>query len=249
MKINNKEFLNPQQQLYENTKDIENLKTKIIEWYNTQEDLSNNATYIARTYTNVPDDVSTGFLVDAYAHLYKITGGDDTTLLLEFYSTLGQYTIVEGGGGSSTPQIYYHNIHYYHPNPNGDDSGDISCSFVLPSVESTPFTYNDMIDCIKYYLAPAWDPEASLWPNKTITASGYSFGFDIDENPVLSPAECIVLKKVGADSIVCCCVGGSSPMKLINSTYDDVDDENNEITFNCVIDTVLSGLYNFPQPI
>lgn len=245
MKINNKEFLNPQQQLYENTKDIENLKTKIIEWYNTQEDLSNNATYIARTYTNVPDNVSSGFLVDGYAHLYKITGGDNTTLLLEFYSTLGQYTLVDIGGGSSTPQIYYHQINYkdiYEHNEMGNVI--IDCSFIIPSTESTTFTYNDMVDAIKYYLYPAWDDTINTFPTKSISASGMISAYDeFEDREILVPISSIVLQKDGANSVVAIYSGNSS-MPIAHSTFTFLDE-----TYNCVTDTVLSGLYSFPQPI
>lgn len=245
MKINNKEFLNPQQQLYQNTKDIEELKSKVMEWYNTQEDLSNDATYIARTDTDVPDDVSTGFLVDGYAHLYKITGGDDTTLLLEFYSTLGQYTLVEGGGGDSTPQIYYHQINYkdsYEDNEMGELF--IDCSFIIPSVESTEFTYNDMDNAIRYYLYPAWDNTTTILPDKTIAASGViSMYSEIEEREIMVPISSIVLLKDGASSVVAI-FSGNNFIPITHTTFTFRGE-----TFNCVTDTVLSGLYNFPQPI
>lgn len=245
MKINNKEFLNPQQQLYENTKDIEELKTKVMEWYNTQEDLSDDTTYIARTYTNVPDNVSTGFLVDGYAHLYKITGGDDTTLLLEYYSTLGQYTLVEGGGGDSAPQIYYHQINYrddYEDDLRGPIT--IDCSFILPSTESTEFSYSNVDNAVKYYLYPAWDNTETALPDKTISASGVISLYDeANDRDIMIPISSIVLQKDGANSVVAIFSGNNSiPMEHTTFTFRGE-------TYNCVTDTVLNGLYSFPRPI
>ena len=245
MKINNKEFLNPQQQLYQNTKDIEELKSKIMEWYNTQEDLSINATFIDRDDTDVPDDVSTGFLVDGYAHLYKIVGGDDTNLLLEYYSTLGQYTLIDGGGGSSAPQIYYHQINYrdiYTDNQLGDLV--IDCSFIIPSTESTEFNYSNMINAIKYYLYPAWDNDETPFPDKIISASGViALSNENIETEMMVPISSIILQKNGADSVVAIYSGNNS-IPITHTTFEFMDE-----TYNCVTDTVLDGLYSFPRPI
>lgn len=89
MKIDNGEFLGPQKQLYENTKEIERLKQMTGEWWNTQQVLTTSTTSIAISDTNAPTDTQYGFLIDIVGNLFKITAGDGTNLLLEFYSALG----------------------------------------------------------------------------------------------------------------------------------------------------------------
>ena len=245
MKINNKEFLNPQQQLYENTKDIEGLKSKIMEWYNATIELYENTTTVTRSYTNVPNDKNSGFLIDTYGHLYKIVGGDDTTLLVEYYSLLGQYTLVDNGGGSSAPQIYYHNINYKDIyNDAGMGNVTIDCTFIIPSTESTEFTYNDMADAVRYYLYPAWDDTTEAFPAKRISASGVIGLYDeVEDREIMVPIASIILQKDGASSVVAIYSENSS-MPITHSTFTFLDE-----TFNCVTDTVLSGLYSFPRPI
>ena len=88
MKINGFEFLPPQAQIYKNAADIEELKANQFILYKTSEELTSESTYVDRTDTNVPDDVESGYLIDANGLLFKITGGDDTNLLLEYYSIL-----------------------------------------------------------------------------------------------------------------------------------------------------------------
>lgn len=231
-------------QVIQNTRDIKELKSKVMEWYNTQEDLGEIATYIARTDTDVPDNVSTGFLVDGYAHLYKITGGDDTTLLIEYYSTLGQYTLVDGGG-SSAPQIYYHQINYkdmYEDNVMGFIT--IDCSFIIPSTESTEFNYNNVDSAVKYYLYPAWDNTETALPDKTISASGVISLYDeANDRDIVVPISSIVLQKDGANSVVAI-FSGTNSIPMAHTTFTFRDE-----TYNCITDTVLNGLYSFPRPI
>ena len=98
MKINNKEFLNPQQQLYQNTKDIEELKTKVMEWYLSYALLAYTDTSVAREDTNVPLGVKSGFLMTETAMIFRIVGGDDETLLIEYWAAVG-------GHQGSGPQL------------------------------------------------------------------------------------------------------------------------------------------------
>lgn len=98
MKINDKEFLNPQQQLYQNTKDIEELKTKVIEWYLANTLLAYTDTSVARENTNVPEGVKSGFLMTETAMIFRIVGGDDETLLIEYWAAVG-------GHQGSGPQL------------------------------------------------------------------------------------------------------------------------------------------------
>ena len=86
MKIGN----NPQKQLYENTKDIEKLKSLIKEAYRTGDNVELNIASIsvAKSLTNAGADVKDGWLFDSVGSLFKITGGDEDSLLLDFYSSL-----------------------------------------------------------------------------------------------------------------------------------------------------------------
>ena len=81
---------NPQKQLYENTKEIEKLKNAIKEAYRTNNDVILNTASIsvAKSLTNAGADVKDGWLLDSVGSLFKITGGDEDSLLLDFYSSL-----------------------------------------------------------------------------------------------------------------------------------------------------------------
>ena len=87
MKINGFEFLPPQAQIYKNAADIEELKANQFILYKTEEELTNATVTIARADTNA-GDADKGYLIDANGLLFKITGGDDDNLLLEYYSLL-----------------------------------------------------------------------------------------------------------------------------------------------------------------
>lgn len=91
MKINNKEFLNPQQQLYENTKDIEELKKVIKPWYRYEWYASypSQLTQVLIEDTNAPAGTDNGFLMDTNANIYNITGCDDTYLYVEYWASIG----------------------------------------------------------------------------------------------------------------------------------------------------------------
>ena len=88
MKINGKEYLNPQQQLVENTKDIEELKNIIKPEYKTTATLTSSSTSVAIASTNAPEGTTEGWLITEDGLKFKITGGDETNLLLVFYADL-----------------------------------------------------------------------------------------------------------------------------------------------------------------
>ena len=87
MKINGCEYLAPQAQIYKNADDIAELKANQFILYKTDEELTSSSVSISRSDTNV-GDADSGYLIDANGLLFKITGGDDDTLLLEYYSLL-----------------------------------------------------------------------------------------------------------------------------------------------------------------
>lgn len=88
MKINGKEYLSPQEQLFENTKDIEELKQVIKPEYTTSASLTEASVSVALNTTNAPEGTTEGWLLTHDGLKFKITGGDETNLLLVFYANL-----------------------------------------------------------------------------------------------------------------------------------------------------------------
>ena len=86
--INGKHVNSPEQQVWENMKQIEELKKLIKKYYRTTESLTNASITVARNTTNVPEDVTYGWLVDADANLFDITGNNGTTLLIVYYTNV-----------------------------------------------------------------------------------------------------------------------------------------------------------------
>ena len=86
--INGQAVRSPEQQVYKNMKDIEELKSQIEKWYASSVALNNTDTTIARTNTNVPDDVNGGLLIDPNGLMFSIEGGNETTLLIKYYSNI-----------------------------------------------------------------------------------------------------------------------------------------------------------------
>ena len=69
-----------------NTNDIKNLKSIIKSSYKTEKELETTTITIPITDTNAPQDTTSGWLFDSVGHLFSINGGDDTNLLLEYYT-------------------------------------------------------------------------------------------------------------------------------------------------------------------
>ena len=76
------------QQVAQNTIDIEELKDKIKNAYNTQLSLSKTATSVLIMDTTAPAGTKTGFLIDSKGLMFNITGGDTTNLLLNYWADL-----------------------------------------------------------------------------------------------------------------------------------------------------------------
>lgn len=113
MKINNKEFLNPQQQLYENTKDIEKLKADYMPVYSYRGLIdSTTQNTLPRSSTNVPEGVNLGWIMDYTGKLFKITDSSTTTLLIDYYAQ------IKGPKGDTGLGIY--KINYNLPTTPGE---------------------------------------------------------------------------------------------------------------------------------
>lgn len=102
MQIGNKEFLNPQQQLYQNTKDIEEIKAFLngLKWYHCDESMPEEAQTCPIEYTDIPEGtiITEGFLMDTDANIFRITGGDANNLLVTYWATIG-------GSSAGSPQL------------------------------------------------------------------------------------------------------------------------------------------------
>ena len=102
--IDGKTYRNQQEQIYQNTKDIEELKKIIKYLYFTSETLTSSSVSIALTDTNIPSDIKEGYLIDSNGLLFKIDGNDGTTVLLTYYSNFRGPTGQDGQDGV-TPSI------------------------------------------------------------------------------------------------------------------------------------------------
>lgn len=87
MEINGKEYLSPQEQLYENTKDIEKLKQIVKPVYQTTATLTSSSVSVAVSDTNI-GTATEGWLMTNDGLLFKITANDGTTVLLIYYADL-----------------------------------------------------------------------------------------------------------------------------------------------------------------
>ena len=89
MKIYRNDFNTPQMQIEENKKNIELIASIIKDVYRTNEgvELNTSSISVAKSLTNADQDVVDGWLLDSVGSFFKITGGDDYSLLIEFYSS------------------------------------------------------------------------------------------------------------------------------------------------------------------
>jgi len=86
--INGEVYRSPEQQVYENMKNIKELQEKIKDAYKTSEALTSSSVSVAIADTNAPEGTTEGWIMTSDGLLFSITGGDDTNLLLEYYADL-----------------------------------------------------------------------------------------------------------------------------------------------------------------
>ncbi len=99
MEINNNKYNSLPEQVEENMKNISLLAQYLKEAYKTSLTLNTTDVSIAISDTNATTDTTNGWLITIDGKLFKITGGDGTTLLLEYYCTFPK------GEDGSTLQI------------------------------------------------------------------------------------------------------------------------------------------------
>ena len=88
IRIDGKEIRTESEQVWKNMEDIDKLKETIKPEYTTAEALTSSNTSVAIANTNAPSGTKSGWLLTQDGLKFKITGGDDTNLLLEFYANL-----------------------------------------------------------------------------------------------------------------------------------------------------------------
>lgn len=76
------------EQVEENKKNIEILESYIKEVYKSSVDLGDTSVTVAIADTNANADTIDGWLISQDGYLYKITSGDGTNLLIEYYTRL-----------------------------------------------------------------------------------------------------------------------------------------------------------------
>lgn len=77
------------QQVFENKKDIEELKQYIRPYYKCTVALQTTDEFVARADTNVPEDATNGFLVDVNGKMFEvITITDQDNVVIEFWANL-----------------------------------------------------------------------------------------------------------------------------------------------------------------
>ena len=81
--INGKAVRSPEQQVYKNMKDIEELQAKIKPVFLTSEELTSSSVSIATADTNI-GEATEGWLITGNALLFKIDGNDGSTVLLTY---------------------------------------------------------------------------------------------------------------------------------------------------------------------
>ena len=102
MEINRNGLNSLPQQVEENMKNIVKLASYLKEAYNSNIDLGDSAVSIAINDTNANNDTIEGWLISQDGYLYKITGGDGTNLLLEYFTRLKGDTGATGTPGDPT---------------------------------------------------------------------------------------------------------------------------------------------------
>lgn len=90
-----------------NTNDIKNLKSVLKASYKTEKELETTTITLPITDTNAPQGTTCGWLYDSVGHLYSINGGDDTNLLLEYYTSLQGIQGNEGVGIATIENVGY----------------------------------------------------------------------------------------------------------------------------------------------
>ena len=166
--IDGKAVRSPEQQVYKNMKDIKDLQEIIKPEYTTSATLTSSSVSVAIADTNAPEGTTEGWLLTQDGLKFKITGGDETNLLLEFYADLkgpqgesGAELEIDDSGTSATKvwssqkvaselaqagkTYYQHNVFLYATR----SSYKTRIGVTIINNDSTPFTAASLIKYFK----------------------------------------------------------------------------------------------------
>ena len=186
--LNGKPVRSPEQQVYANMKDIEELQKIIKKAYYCDTELNSSSVSITRTNTNANNGEKEGWLFDTVGNLFQITGGDEDNLLLQFY------TCFRGEQGEQGPE-----------GPSGgaeiDDSTTSATKVWSSQKTSQEITSNlaNLVDDSSVSLTKTWSSnkinnlltKTLLWENLTPNASFGETEITLNETLQVGDVVCI----------------------------------------------------------
>lgn len=170
--INGKAVRSPEQQVFKNMEDIAELKGIIKPEYNCSATLTSSSTSVAIASTNAPAGTTEGWLMTQDGLKFKINGGDDTNLLIEYYADLkgpqGEEG-PEGPGGDPTTLIDDNSVSesktwssdkindevanagktYYQHNITAFVTGPLYINMTIINDSNTPLTASSILQWLK----------------------------------------------------------------------------------------------------
>ena len=133
MEIINNKLNSLPQQVEENMENIKLLASYLKEAYKSSDDLTSSSTTCLLVNTNVPDDVTDGWLLSNNGLLFKIVGNNGiSAVLINYYATLRGEQGIQGNDGAQGDRGYsmrYNNSVYV------DSSTDYTFSDTLPILD------------------------------------------------------------------------------------------------------------------
>lgn len=194
--INGKAVRSPEQQVYKNMKDIEALQETIKPEYNTSAELTSSSVSVALSTTNAPSGTTEGWIITQDGLKFKITGGDESNLLLEFYCSIqgpqgetgpsGAELEIDDSGTSATKvwssqkvsqelanagsNTYRHNLYFTHDSPN------YRFWITIENSSDTPFTETSFV---QYMQDKGYNGSNFLKANGTFYDSGLKVIFGV----------------------------------------------------------------------
>ena len=99
--IFNPNYLDQPQQVQKNKADIEELKKYIKQAYHATVALSDTSVSVSQSDTNIPEDVTEGFLIDTEGNLFEIATVSEGTVFIQYWCNLKG---PKGDTGATGPQ-------------------------------------------------------------------------------------------------------------------------------------------------
>ena len=102
--IFNPNYLDQPQQVQKNKADIEELQRYIRQAYHANVALTNTSPSVPQSDTNIPEDVTEGFLIDTVANLFEIATVSEGTVFIQYWCNLKGPQGETGATGPQGPQ-------------------------------------------------------------------------------------------------------------------------------------------------